>query len=107
MGVAAQIDLHLGQMDVKSAYLHSTIEEEIYLEQPEGFVKREENEQTLVCKLNKSIYGLKQAAKCHLFIIYFPHKNHKTRSFLKTVRQSFTNGTSYKSNNTTIFPMEQ
>ena len=49
-------------MDVKSAYLHSTIEEEIYLEQPEGFVKRGENEQKLVCKLNKSIYGLKQAA---------------------------------------------
>ncbi len=63
LGVAAQKDLHLSQMDVKSAYLHSTIEEEIYLEQPEGFVKRGENEQTLVCKLNKSIYGLKQAAK--------------------------------------------
>ena len=63
-GVAAQKDLHLNQVDVKSAYLHSTIEEEIYLEQPaEGFVERGENEQTLVCKLNKSIYGLKQAAK--------------------------------------------
>ncbi len=48
---------------MKSAYLHSTIKEEIHLEQPEGFVKRGENEQTLVCKLNKSIYGLKQAAK--------------------------------------------
>ncbi len=40
LGVAAQKDLHLNQMDVKSAYLHSPIEEEIYLEQPEGFVKR-------------------------------------------------------------------
>ena len=63
LAVAAQKDFHLGQMDVKSAYLHSPIEEEIYLEQPEGFAKRGENEQTLVCKLNKSIYGLKQAAK--------------------------------------------
>ncbi|CAB4032319.1 Hypothetical predicted protein [Paramuricea clavata] len=56
-------DLHLGQMDEKSAYLHSIIEEEIYLEQPEGFVKQGENGQKLVCKLNKSIYGLKQAAR--------------------------------------------
>ncbi len=49
LGVAAQKDLHLSQMDVKSAYLHSTIEEEIYMEQPEGFVKRGEDEQTLYC----------------------------------------------------------
>ncbi len=63
LGAAAQKDLHLNQMDVKSTYLHSPIEEEIYLEQPEGFVKRGENEQTLACKLNKSIYGLRQAAK--------------------------------------------
>ena len=63
LAVAAQKDLHLGQMDVKSAYLHSAIEEEIYLEQPQGFVKRGQNGETLVCKLNKSIYGLKQAAK--------------------------------------------
>ena len=63
LAVAAQKDLHLGQMDVKSAYLHSAIEEEIYLEQPPGFVKRGQNGETQVCKLNKSIYGLKQAAK--------------------------------------------
>ena len=50
-------------MDVKSAYLHSEIEEEIYLEQPQGFVKQGKNGQTLVCKLNKSIYGLKQPTK--------------------------------------------
>ena len=40
LATAAQKDLQLGQMDVKSAYLHSNIEEEIYLEQPEGFVKK-------------------------------------------------------------------
>jgi hypothetical protein len=50
-------------MNVKSAYPHSKIEEEIYLEQPEGFVKKANSGQKLVCKLNKSIYGLKQAAK--------------------------------------------
>ena len=63
LATAAQKDLQLGQMDVKSAYLHSNIEEEIYLEQPQGFVKKANSGQKLVCKLNKSIYGLKQAAK--------------------------------------------
>ena len=63
LATAARKDLYLGQMDVKSAYLHSKIEEEIYLEQPYGFVKKENSGQKLVCKLNKSIYGLKQAAK--------------------------------------------
>ena len=50
-------------MEVKSAHLHSNIEEEIYLEQPEGFVRKGNSGQNLVCKLNKSISGLKQAAK--------------------------------------------
>ena len=63
LATAAQKDLQLGQMDVKSAYLHSNIEEGIYLEQPQGFVKKANSGQKLVCKLNKSIYGLKQAAK--------------------------------------------
>ena len=40
LAIAAQKDLHVGQMDVKSAYLHSKIEEEIYLEQPRGFVNK-------------------------------------------------------------------
>ncbi|CAB4001163.1 Hypothetical predicted protein [Paramuricea clavata] len=63
LATAARKDLYLGQMDVKSAYLHSKIEEQIYLEQPEGFVKKANSGQKLVCKLNKAIYGLKQAAK--------------------------------------------
>ena len=63
LAIAAQKDPHLGHMDVKSAYLHSKIEEEIYLEQPRGFVKKANSGQKLVCKFNKSIYGLKQAAK--------------------------------------------
>ena len=53
----AQKDLQLVQM--KSAYLHSNIEEKIYLEQSEGFVKRKQiHDKTSVqnCKLNKSIY---------------------------------------------------
>ena len=50
------------QFDVKTAFLHAPIEEEVYLEQPQEFVKRGSDGEKLVCQLNKSIYGLKQAA---------------------------------------------
>ena len=50
------------QFDVKTALLHSPIEEEVYLEQPQEFVKRGSDGEKLVCRLNKSIYGLKQVA---------------------------------------------
>ena len=47
------------QFDVKTAFRHSPIEEEVYLEQPQEFVKRGSDGEKLVCRLNKSIYGLK------------------------------------------------
>ena len=47
------------QFDVKTAFLHSPIEEEVYLEHPQEFVKRGSDGEKLVCRLNKSIYGLK------------------------------------------------
>ena len=50
------------QFDVKTAFLHSPIEEEMYLEQSQEFVKQGSDGEKLVCRLNKSIYGLKQAA---------------------------------------------
>ena len=50
------------QFDVKMAFLHSPIEEEVYLEQPQEFVQHESDREKLVCRLTKSIYGLKQAA---------------------------------------------
>ena len=48
--------------DVKSAFLHSPKEEEVYLEQPQEFVKQGSDGEKLVCRPNKSIYGLKQTA---------------------------------------------
>jgi hypothetical protein len=46
------------QMDVKSAFLHGDLKEEIYMEQPPGYVQ---NDSSLVFHLKKSLYGLKQA----------------------------------------------
>jgi len=48
-------------MDVKTTFLHEDLEEEIYMKQPEGFVVKGKKE--LVCKLKKSLYGLKQSPR--------------------------------------------
>ncbi len=45
-------------MDLKISFLNGEVEKEIYMRQPKGFVQTNKN--NLVCKLNKSIYGLKQ-----------------------------------------------
>ena len=63
VALAAQHNLHLEQLDVKSAFLHAKIKEEVFIDQPEGFEKLAEDGTKLVCKLNKSIYGLKKASK--------------------------------------------
>ena len=60
LSIVATEDLHLEQLNVKTTFLHGDLDEEIYMAQPYGFnVKGKEN---LVCKLKKSLYGLKQAS---------------------------------------------
>ncbi|KAL4383655.1 hypothetical protein GQ457_15G018400 [Hibiscus cannabinus] len=61
LAVAAFHDYEIWQMDVKTAFLNEKLEEDVYMTQPEGFVtpKNARN----VCKLQRSIYGLKQASR--------------------------------------------
>src|ERR1044072_582813 len=60
LALVACTDMILEQMDVKTAFLHGNLEEQIYMKQPEGF---EETGQGLVCKLKRSLYGLKQSPR--------------------------------------------
>jgi hypothetical protein len=62
IALAAQYDLELHHMDVKSAYLNGDLEEEIYMELPEG-APREKGKEDWVWRLHKSLYGLKQAGR--------------------------------------------
>ena len=48
-------------MDVKTKFLHADLEEEIYMKKPEGFMVKGNKE--LVCRLKKSLYGLKQSPR--------------------------------------------
>jgi hypothetical protein len=61
IALAASMGWKLHQMDVKTAFLNGEIEEEVYIEQPEGFVIH--NEKSHVCRLKKALYGLKQAPR--------------------------------------------
>ena len=62
LAFAVQNDIIIHQMDVVTAFLNGSLEEEIFMEQPEGYVCPGGDH--LVCKLKKSLYGLKQAPRC-------------------------------------------
>ena len=61
MVLVAHYDLELHQMDVKTTFLNGNLEEEVYMNQPNGFSI--EGKEHMVCKLKKLIYGLKQASR--------------------------------------------
>ncbi|KAK8574342.1 hypothetical protein V6N13_016142 [Hibiscus sabdariffa] len=61
LAIAAFHDYEIWQMDVKTAFLNGKLEEDVYMTQPEGFVTPENAGK--VCKLQRSIYGLKQASR--------------------------------------------
>ena len=61
LAIVAHLDLELFQMDVKTTFLNRELDEEIYMDQPIGFEVKEQG--CKVCRLKRSIYGLKQASR--------------------------------------------
>ena len=64
----------MAQLDIKTPFLYGLIDEELYIEQPKGFIKS--GEEKFVCKLVKCIHGLKQATrvwnkKLNEFLIHY------------------------------------
>ena len=62
LALAAQMDLKIHQMDVATAFLNGELQELVYMNQPKGFV--ENGKEEMVCRLRRSIYGLKQSPRC-------------------------------------------
>ncbi|RVW60977.1 Retrovirus-related Pol polyprotein from transposon RE2 [Vitis vinifera] len=61
LSMAAMCSWPLYQLDIKNAFLHGDLAEEVYMEQPPGFVAQ--GESGLVCRLRRSLYGLKQSPR--------------------------------------------
>ena len=61
--LAASWSTFVFQLDVRSAFLNANLSDEIYIEQSEGFAQAGANGKTLYCKLQKCLYGLKQAGR--------------------------------------------
>ncbi|KAL0440204.1 UNVERIFIED_CONTAM: Retrovirus-related Pol polyprotein from transposon RE2 [Sesamum latifolium] len=67
LAIAAWYDYEIWQMDVKMAFLSGFVEEEIFMDQPKGFTTVGEEQK--VCRLKRSIYGLKQASEVETRIL--------------------------------------
>ena len=59
LATGVKLGMQFKQMDIKTAYLNAPIQEDIYMEQPEGYHK----DRQMVCKLKRSLYGLKQSGR--------------------------------------------
>ena len=88
LAYAAYKDFKVYQMDVKSAFLNGILEEEVYIEKPEGFI--DPNRRHVVCKLNKALYGLKKAPRAwyerlhnYLMQIRFSRTNDTNNLYIK------------------------
>ena len=66
LAIATSNQWNLHHMDVKSSFIHGDLKDEIYFKKPQGFFSN----LSLMCKLKKSIYGLKQAPKSWYANIY-------------------------------------
>lgn len=70
LAIVAERKMHMLQFDVKTAFLNGELEEDVFMKQPTGF----DDNSGRVCKLQKSLYGLKQASRCW---------NQKFKSFIE------------------------
>ena len=61
LAVTASLDYEIWKMDVKTTFLNGSLDEDIYMQQPKGFIAR--GQEHMACKLQRSIYGLKQASR--------------------------------------------
>jgi hypothetical protein len=61
LAMATKFGFYVAQCDIKSAYLHGVLLEEVYMRQPKGFL--DSDQPLAVCRLNKGLYGLKQAGR--------------------------------------------
>ena len=80
IALAAQHGLKLHQMDVTTAFLNGDLEEEVYMKQPEGFIEKEKEH--LVCRLRRSLYGLKQSPRCWNSVL---DRKLKSMGFVQTI----------------------
>ncbi len=62
IALSAHKEMKIHQMDIKTAFLNGELNEEVFMCQPEGF--KEKGKEKFVCRLNKSLYGLKQSPRC-------------------------------------------
>ena len=74
LAVAVSKNMSIRHLDIKTPYLNGELDEDIYMEQPKGYVVP--GKEHMVCKLQKSLYGLKQAGRCW---------NEKQNSILETL----------------------
>ena len=92
ISLAAQKGWNLFQLDVKSAFLNGVLEEEVYVDQPQGFEVK--NEEDKVYRLKKALYGLKQSPRAWYSEIdtYFSQRGFKKSLSEATVYVKAENG---------------
>ncbi|RVX08580.1 Retrovirus-related Pol polyprotein from transposon RE2 [Vitis vinifera] len=90
LSMAAMCSWPLYQLDIKNVFLHGDLAEEVYMEQPPGFVAQ--GESGLVCRLRRSLYGLKQSPRawfgCFSSVVQeFGHASHSDQDGIQKLKQ--------------------
>ncbi|OMO51785.1 Integrase, catalytic core [Corchorus capsularis] len=106
LAMAAQNQWRIHQMDVKSAFLNGNLQEEIYVEQPEGFLVKGSEEKVYLLK--KALYGLKQAPRaCSVLVEKFKEEMEKVFEMSDLGEMSYFLGMEVTQNQQGIFIGQQ